>query len=140
MTVAHSPQPKVWLALKSRLQQWTECKVMMPSEVYEPGANTTYVIVQNVTTESGLPMPIQVDCGVPFEGFLNLSVMVPVSWEYDAHIGIAGRVADFFPNNAIYTYQDITVRINGRSKVLGNVSLNAPWQRLEVRVPWVSWG
>ena len=140
MTLVTNAPGKIWLAMRNRLNQWTECKVMMPNEIYSPSATQTYVIVQNVGTEYGGPIPIQVECGQPLSGFLNLSVMVPVDFGYDAHIGMAGRVADFFANNAAYTYQDITVRVNGRSRVLGNVSLNAPWNRCEVTVPWIAWG
>lgn len=140
MTQVSNADGKIWLALKSRLTQWTECKMMMPSEIYEPTAMTSYVITQNVTTESGDALPIQVECGIPFTGFLNLSVLVPINWGFDAHIGLAGRLADHFPNGARYKYSDVSVMINGRSRVLGGVDLNAPWNRLEVQIPWKAWG
>lgn len=140
MTQVTNASGKIWLALKSRLAQWAECKVMMPNEIYTPTASTTYIIVQHVSTEYGGPVPVSIQCGQPLSGFLNLSVLIPVDVGFDAHIGLAGRAADFFANNARYTYQDINVRVNGRSQVIGNTELQAPWNRLEVQVPWLAWG
>lgn len=140
MSVITNADGKIWLALKSRIVQWTECPVMLPDSNYAPSADDTFVIVQHVTTDSSLPSPIQTSCGVPFQGVLNISVMQPANLGFDSHIGLAGRVADFFPNSERYSYSGMSVRINGRARVIGNPVLQAPWNRLEVQIPWVSWG
>ena len=131
---------KIWIALRNRLQQWSECALYMPEEIYAPESTDTFIITQHVTTQYGGVLPVQIECGQPLSGFLNLSIMQPVDMGYDRHIGMAGRVGDFFPNGASYQYQDITVRINGRSRVLGNATLNTSWNRLEVQVSWIAWG
>lgn len=140
MTIKTNTAGKAWIALKGRLAQWTACKVMLPEENYKPKANETYIIAQFVATESSLPTAIQVTCSQPFQGFLNLSVMVPTDIGFDAHVGLAGDAADFFPNMDRYTYSDVTVRVNGRARVIGNPNLQAPWNRLEVEIPWLAWG
>lgn len=140
MTVIANIQGKMWLAVKVRLQAWTECKVMFPNEAYEPDARTTYVIAQNIATQYGGRLPVQDDCGQPITGVLNLSVLVPNDIGYDAHIGLAGRVAGHFTNGLRMNYQDATVEVSGRALVQGTPALQAPWNRLEVQVPVRAWG
>lgn len=140
MTVITNIQGKMWLAIKARLQAWTECKVMMPNEAYEPDARTTYVIAQNIATQYGGRLPVQDDCGQPITGVLNLSVLAPTDIGYDAHIGLAGRVAGHFTNGFRMTYQDATVEVSGRALVQGTPALQAPWNRIEVQVPVRAWG
>lgn len=140
MTVITNADGKLWLALKSRLDQWTECKVMLPMENYAPTATQTFIIAQNVSLEYGGPLPIHAQCGVPFVGNLSMGVCVPTDWSYSQLVGLAGRVADHFSDGLRMTYQDLTVEVSGRSKVSGTVSLQAPWNRLEVSVPWRAWG
>lgn len=140
MTVITNIQGKMWLAVKDRLKSWTECKVMMPNEAYQPNAKTTYVIAQNIATQYGGRLPVQDDCGQPITGVLNLSVLVPTDIGYDAHIGLAGRVAGHFANGLRMTYQDATVEVSGRSLVQGTAMLQAPWNRIEVQVPIRAWG
>lgn len=131
---------KIWLALKSRISQWTETPVMLPESNYEPEATDSYIIVQHVGLEYGGLLPVNINCGQPLAGILNISVMVPTDFGYDSHIGRAGRVADHFMNGSVYKYSDLYVRINGRSRVIGNAELQTPWNRLEVQVPWIAWG
>lgn len=140
MTIITNIQGKMWLAVKARLQAWTECKVMMPNEAYQPTAKTIYIIAQNIATEYGGRLPVKVDCGQPITGVLNLSVLVPTDYGYDAHIGLAGRIADHFSNGLRMTYQDATVEVSGRALVQGTPALQAPWNRIEVQVPIRAWG
>lgn len=140
MTVISNANAKIWMALKSRLVQWSETSMHLPMQNYSPDAADRFVIAQHVTTEYGGPVPVSLQCGVGFSGFLNLSVMCPVDLGYDQLVGLAGRVCDHFPNGAKYSYSDMSVSINGRARVDGNVSLNAPWNRLELQVPWTAWG
>lgn len=140
MTVVTNADGKIWLALQSRLSTFTEFPVMLPMSNYAPTASNAFIIVQQVSLDYGGPLPINPNCGVAFSGFMSLGVCAPTDWTYAQLVGLAGRIADHFPNNHKLTYQDINVRINGRSRVDGNLSLQAPWNRLEVRVPWIAWG
>lgn len=140
MTLITNAQGKMWLAVKARLAAWTECKVMFPEEAYQPTAATVYVIAQNVATQYGGRLPVQVSCAQPITGILNLSVMAPTDYGYDAHIGLAGRVADHFSNGLRMTYKDVTVEVSGRALVQGGASLQAPWNRIEIQVPIRAWG
>lgn len=140
MTVVSNVDGKIWLALKSRLDVFGGCTVHYPMENYAPTSGDTFLIVQPVTTEYGGPLPIQAECGQPLTGFLNLSVLCPVDWTFAQLMGLAGQAADHFPNDARYSYADVVVKINGRSRVQGGVALNPPWNRVEVQVPWIAWG
>lgn len=140
MSIITNAQGKMWLAVKARLQAWTECKVMFPEEAYHPSATSVYVIAQNVATQYGGVLPVQAECGQPIVGVINLSVMVPTDYGYDAHIGLAGRVADHFSNVLRMTYQDISVEVSGRPLIQGSAMLQAPWNRIEVQVPIRAWG
>lgn len=131
---------KIWLALRSRAALWTETSIFMPEDNNKPQADDRFVIVQHVTTEYGGEIPIQMACGQPLTGILNLSVMQPADLGFNNHIGLAGRVAEHFKLDVIGTYSDITVKLNGRPRVIGNPELQPPWNRLEVQVPWVAWG
>lgn len=113
---------------------------MLPESNYEPEATDSYIIIQHVGLEYGGLLPVNINCGQPLAGILNISVMVPTDFGYDSHIGRAGRVADHFMNGSVYKYSDLYVRINGRSRVIGNAELQTPWNRLEVQVPWIAWG
>lgn len=140
MTVITNADGKLWLALTTRLNQWTECPVHLPMENHAPTATDSFVIVQQVSLDYGGLIPITAECGVPFVGFLSLGVCVPTDWSYAQLVGRAGRLADHFADGARMTYQGLTVEVSGRSKVSGTVSLQAPWNRLEVRVNWRAWG
>lgn len=131
---------KIWLALKNRIGLWTECPVMFPEQNYEPSATDGYLFVQHVTTEYGGIIPIDMKCGQPLNGILNISVLVPTDFGFDAHIGRAGRVADFFSPAVIMGYSDVKVKLNGRPRVLGSAQLQTPWNRIEVQIPWIAWG
>ena len=140
MTQITTLDGKIWLALKSRLEQFTECHVMMPMDNYEPSAKEPFVIVQQVALDSGVLPPINPECGVEFNGFLSLGVCSPTDWDYAQLLGLAGRLGDHFSNGDRITYQDAIVTISGRARVNGTVSLQASWNRIEVRVPWRCWG
>lgn len=138
--IVQNADAKVWLALRSRLEAWTETPVMMPKETYVPTTTSPFVIAQHVTTQYGGLLPVSVQCGVPLTGFMSLGVCVPTDWDYSAQIGMAGRLADHFSDGLRMTYQDISVQVTQRSRPLGAVSLQPPFNRLEVRVDWRAWG
>lgn len=130
---------KIWLAIESRLKDWTETPVMMPKETYVTTVTGPFVIAQHVTNQWGGLLPVTVDCGVPLVGFMSLGVCVPTDWTYSSHIGLASRLADYFMDGLTMTYHDITVKVTQRSRPLGAVSLQPPFNRLEVRVDWRAW-
>lgn len=140
MTQIVSADAKIWMALETHAKTFTGCTLMLPMDNYAPTAKDTFAIIQHVSLEYGGALPINPDCGVPFDGFLSIGVCTPTDWKYSALIGLASRVADHFKDGASVSYSDITVKFNGRSKVDGNVILQAPWNRIEVRVPWRAWG
>ena len=140
MTQIVNADGKLWQAILARLNQWTECTVHLPIGNYHPKATDSFIIVQQVSLDYGGPLPIAATCGVPFVGFLSLGVCCPTDWNYGQLVGRAGRVADHFSDGLRMTYQDLTVQVSGRSKVSGTVSLQAPFNRLEVRVNWRAWG
>lgn len=140
MTQIQNADGKIWLALESRINQWTETPVMMPKETYVPKVTGPFVIAQHVATDWGGFLPVSVECGIPLVGFLSLGVCVPTDWKYSQHIGLASRLADHFADGLSLTHQDISVQVTRRSRPQGAVSLQPPFNRLEVRVDWRAWG
>lgn len=140
MTIITNLSGKVWLSLKSRLDEWTECQIQYPNQVYAPTAKDRFIIAQYITTEYGGQIPINAECGQPINGILNLSVLVPIKWDFSQHIGLASRIADHFGPKDTYTYADITTKIRARSRVIGPSQGNPPWNRLEVQAYWTAWG
>lgn len=139
MTLITNPDGKIWLALKSRIDQWTETAVIDPDEKLYPASTSAFIIVQHVSLNTD-PNNMDYDCGDEYRGFLNVSVMAPIGWTYGQHAGLAGRVCDFFAFGSKYTYSDATVTIYERPKSQGAVRLDLSWNRLEVQIPWRCWG
>lgn len=140
MAIITNAPGKIWMALQGRLDQWSETPVHLPNEVYQPSASDSFVIAQHVTTDYGGLIPIDLDCGQPMTGILNLSVMVPVGIAYSSQIGLSGRLIDHFGVSESYSYDDVTVKISRRGRVVGPTVLNHPWNRLETQVYWIAWG
>lgn len=139
MTVIVNPDGKIWVAIETRLSQWTETPYMMPGSVYQPNANQAFLIIQDVPTESDT-RPIDPDCGEAYEGLINVSVMAPIDWTFAQHKGLCGRVADFLNATGIMTYSDALVRFTTRAKSFGASRLDQSWNRIEVQVGYRCWG
>lgn len=139
MTVKSNVEAKSWLALLSRLSQWTECDIALPDEKFEPTAGEPYLIVQPVGLSYENEV-ITVNCGDEHRGVLNISTVVPFTWDYAAHIGLSGRVCDFFPNGARYIYDDVSVHILDRPRVLFAPRIDGSGNRQELQVNWRVWG
>lgn len=139
MTTITNPDGKIWLALESRLDDWTETPYMLPGSVYQPSANQSFLIIQDVPTESDT-RAISPACGEAYEGLINVSVMVPIGWTFGQHKGLCGRVADFLNSTGIMTYSDARVRFTTRAKTLSASRLDQSWNRLEVQVGYRCWG
>ena len=139
MTQIANVEGKIWIALLSRINQWTETPVMLPDTVFQPSANQSYLIVQDVGLESDT-RAIQQSCGEAIEGTINVSVMVPIGWTWAAHKGMASRVADFLSNSPPMVYQDAVVRFTNRARVLGAPRLDQSWNRVEVQCAYRCWG
>lgn len=135
MTAITNAEGKIWLALQSKLVQWTETRVMLPDQVFNPAATEAFLIVQPVSIASDSAV-IGFDCGDEFLGFLNISPMAPVGWTYAQHAGLAGRVCDFFAAGSRYTYQDAMVQIYSRAKITGAPRLDGAHNRIDLQVPW----
>lgn len=131
---------KIWLALRGKAASWTETTIHFPDDNYSPQADDSFVIVQHVTTEYGGDIPISMQCGQPLTGILNMSVMVPLDYGFSAHMGLAGRVADHFATDVIGSYSNVTVKSNGRPRMIGNSDIQSAWNRVEVQIPWIAWG
>lgn len=139
MTLINSVEAKLWLAIKARLDTWTETAKYYPGDVFNPGAATPYLIVQDVSVD-GDTRALQVSCGESIDGRLNVSVLVPIGWTWAQHKGLAGRVADFLNSSGAMTYSDVTVRFNQRARSSGSPILDQSWNRCEVTVPYRTWG
>jgi len=127
---------KIFLALKSRLDDWTECDVFYsPDAPQAPSAIDPYLIVTDMRMDTDTRFVGDADVD-EYRGILNIAVMAPMGLTYSQGAGLAARVCDWFPKGASYTYDDCTVKIMGRPKIIG-----APYQdngrmRYPVNVRW----
>lgn len=129
-----------WMALKSRMDQWTECAIMYPNVVFTPASNLPFMIVQDVALSADT-QSVGYGCGEEYRGIFNVSVMAPVStWNYTQHKALASRVAAHFIQGSKLTYGSTTVKLTQRARILGNVRLDSTHNRLEVQIPWLAWG
>ena len=134
-----SIEAKIWLAIKARLDQWTETTAYYPEDVFDPSATDRFLIVQDVSVD-GDTRAMQTGCGEAIEGRINVSVMVPLNWTWGAHKGLASRVCDFLNASGTMSYSDATVRFNQRARSSGSTRLDQSWNRCEVIVPYRTWG
>src|SRR5690606_22769875 len=105
---------KIWLAVKSPLAAFTECKVVFSEDKeYQPAADIPFIYVQRVWQEDPDEV-LSLDCGNEYRGFLNLAVRVPVTWDYAAHMGLANRTMASCQYGAKYEYDTGTVQIHER--------------------------
>lgn len=139
MTVKTNMEGKSYLALRSHMVTWTECDIAWPDEKYEVKADTPYLIIQPVGLFYDNEV-ITVNCGVEHRGTWNISVCVPFGYDYAYHSSLAGRVCDFFPDGARYYYDDVSVQILDRPRVIFAPRIDGPVNRLELQVNWRSWG
>ena len=128
-----------WYALKMRMDQWVETRVMYPNEIFTPQATEAFLIVQDVGLDV-LDSVIGYNCGSEYRGLFNVSVMTPLnSWDYSRQKGLACRVADHFEYGASYDYEGVSVKIFQRPRIIGNTSQDKGHNRLEVQVNWLAW-
>lgn len=140
MTIKTNVEAKSYLALRNRMCRWTECDIAWPDEKYEPTGRVPYLIIQPVGLSFDNQVITSSTCGVEHRGTWNISTCVPFTWDYAAHVGLSGRVCDFFPDGDKYKYDDVTVQILDRPRVIFAPRIDGPVNRSEVQVNWRVWG
>lgn len=131
---------KIFLALRSHLAGWTECPVYYsPDAPQSPNVSEPYLVVTDMRMDADTRFAGNDDPD-EYRGVLNIAVMVPVGWTYAEGLGLAASVSDWFPKGAAFAYDDCTVKIMARPKIVG-----APYQddgrmRYPVNVRWRSSG
>lgn len=130
---------RIWLALKPRLQTWTESDMAFPDQVYNPTADRPYVYVQTVWLDYPSDT-LSFDCGEEYRGYLAASIRVPVGWDHAAHLGMAGRVMELFTYGAKYVYSGLTVQIHEKPRLFASSYLDGPFNRIDGRIPFRAWG
>lgn len=139
MTVITNAEGKIWVALKSRLDSWTETDLMYPGETFQPNAAEPFLIVQDVGLETDTAA-INPDCGEALRGLLNLSVMAPLTWNWAQHKGLCGRLSDFLNASGVMSYSDARVRFTQRPRVIGSPRLDEGHNRVELQCEYRCWG
>lgn len=130
---------KVWLALESRLSEWTETPVYLPDTVFKPTANSAFLVIDPAFLEYDAGV-MGYQCGEENRGFLNVRVMTPLTWNYAAALGLMGRVADLFPAGMKLSYLDADVTIWQHPRANSSPVLEAAWNRQDMRIDWRCWG
>lgn len=139
MTVIASIEGKVWLALRARMEQWTETAIHWPDEKFTPAADKAFLIVDPVFLDPDI-QSISYDCGEENRGFLNVRVMTPMSWNYSQALGVVGRLAALFPAGLQLNYSDATAVIYRQPRSFGGATLENSWHRSDLRIYWLAWG
>jgi hypothetical protein len=139
MTMITNADGKIWLAIKARLDQWTETAKMYQGEVFTPDSKQPFLIIQDVGLDTEYKA-ITTDCGESLQGIINVSVMAPLTWTYAQHKGLCGRVGDFLTASGRMVYQDAVVRFPDRPRVLGTPILDQAHNRAELQCPYRCWG
>lgn len=139
MTAITNAEGKIWLALKSRLDDWTETEKMYQGETFQPNASEPFIIVQDVALETETAA-INPDCGESLQGLINISVMAPLTWNWAHHKGLCGRLSDFLNASGIMTYSDAQVRFTQRPRVIGSPRLDEGHNRVELQCQYRCWG
>ena len=138
--IIQSVEAKIWLAIKSRLDTWTETPIVYQDDIIKQIAEQAFILVQDVGVDYSGVRPVAQDCGEPIDGRLNVSVMAPLKWKWAQHKGLASRVADLLNGSGVMFYADATVRFNGRARIIGAPIIDQAWNRCEVQIPWRCWG
>jgi len=127
---------KIYLALKSRLDGWTVCDVFYsPDAPQAHPVDQPYVIVTDVRLDADTRFVGSGDVD-EYRGVLNIAVMAPMGWTYAQGAGVASKVCDWFGKGAAYTYDDCTVRIMARPKIVGTPYQDTGRMRYPVNVRW----
>lgn len=127
---------KIYLALKSRLDEWTACDVFYSPDVPQIAPiDSPYLVVTDarLDTETRFTGNNDVD---EYRGILNIAVMIPMGWTNAQGLGFASRVCDHFDKGASYTYSDCTVKIMARPKIVGAPYQDGGRMRYPVNVRW----
>lgn len=134
-------EPIAWLALKSRMDAFTEAGVDIAyvDSGYTPQATKPYLFVQFVPTayQSGVVDP---NCGEDYRGILNVSVFTPTSWTMAQHLGLSGRVAAWLSDTRSYPWIDYVVKLTRKTKIISQPRLDGAHNRVEVQAYWRIWG
>lgn len=133
-------ESSIFLAIKSRLDTWTETDMVIANTVYTPVATRPYVFAQFVGLDTDIET-LSYNCGNEYRGLLNLSVFVPINTATLAqHLGLANRVGALFPAGTKLTYQTTTAEIFQTPRIIGNSLIDNSHNRLEVQVNYRAWG
>ena len=136
MTQINNIDAKIFVALKSHMDDFSECAVYYSPDVpqttssYDPYAIVTDVRLDFDTRFAGSLDPDE------YRGIMSISVMVPMNWSYSQGIGLASLVADHFKKGDAYSYDDCTVKVTRRSKVIGTPYQDVGMHRFPVLVYW----
>lgn len=130
---APSVTTKIWLALKHRLLEFTPGTAFaFPGVSFTPSGR--YVRVGFTLIE---PERILVDSKKPHlrNGTLNLTVCDLLQADGEPMLEMAGALAEHFPIDTPFTYQDVCVSVRSAPHVLGGFQDDGHWQ-VPVNITW----
>lgn len=139
---------KIFLALRSHLAGWTECPVYYsPDAPQSPDVSEPYLVVTDMRLEFDTRFTGDDDPD-EYRGVLNIAVMYPIENAQgvvvgDPHtngLGLASEVCDHFHKGLAMTYDDCTVKVMARPKIMGAPYQDAGRMRFPVNVRWRSSG
>lgn len=127
---------KIFLALRSHLAGWTECPVYYsPDAPQSPDVSEPYLVVTDMRMDADTRFAGNDDPD-EYRGVLNVAVMAPIGWQYSQGAGLASEVCDYFGKGLAMTYDDCTVKVMARPKIMGAPYQDAGRMRFPVNVRW----
>ena len=136
MTQITNPDGKIFLALKEHMDTYAEADVYYSPDVpQQPGVSSPYLLVTDLRIDFGTRF-VGANDKDEYRGVLNISVMVPMAWNASQAIGLCGRVADHWPKASRHVYDDCSVQIMKRPRVIGAGYVDHGMMRYQVQVEW----
>lgn len=131
-----SNDAKIWAAVRDFLLDYPS----LPATVVQPGDSfdapdplTPYLILDDVRYD-----PTRIYWQGPNwrTGSLMIMVMVPLQWTYAQRVEYGGKIADYFSEDAVMQYDDVTLRVSRQTTVDGSGYRDGSHFRVPLRVDW----
>lgn len=131
-----SRDAEIWAAVRDFLEDYPSlpATVVYPGETFDdPDPLTPYLIVEDLRYD-----PLRVYWQGPNwrTGSLMIMVMAPLQWAYAQQIEYAGRIADYFAQDSVMSFGDVTLRVAQQPTLSGAGYRDGSHFRVPLDVRW----
>lgn len=131
-----SRDAEIWAAVRNYLEAYPD----LPADVVYPGETfddvdpvTPYLIVEDLRFD---PLRRYYTGANWRTGSLMIMVMVPLQWTYAQRIEYAGRIADYFSEDAVMSFGDVELRVAQQPTLSGAGYRDGSHFRVPLDVRW----